>query len=187
MFRKLTAAATVLLILSCTTTRIRPVERGGIDRLKKFAAENEIKGLIVRIDKNEGPNPLKINGLPTVLVVNDKLELLYRQLGYSSRFKKGLKEAIDCNTVLCALDSEYLKAKSKYAGMYVNDLGLKDLDGGWHRLSSLVKKNSVAVIDIWATWCRPCLMVNKDIAELHEEYKGTDVRFVAINVDKIEE
>jgi hypothetical protein len=174
-------------MLSCTTTRTGPVERGGIERVKKFAAENEIKGLIVRIEKNEGSNKLKINGLPTVLVVNDKLELLYRQVGYSSRFKKELKEAIECNTVLCPLDSEYLKAKSRYAGMYVNDLGLRDLDGGWHRLSLLVKKNSVAVIDIWATWCRPCLMVNKDIGELHEEYKGTDVRFVAINVDKIEE
>ena len=187
MLRRLTAAAMVLLLLSCTTTRTRTVHRVGIEGVKKFAAENEVKGLIVRIDKNEGPNPLKITGLPTVLVVNDKLELLYRQLGYSSRFKKSLKEAIECNTVLCALDSEYLKEKSKYAGMYVKDLGLKDLDGGRYRLSSLVKKNSVAVIDIWATWCRPCPLVNKDIGELHEEYKGTEVRFVAINVDKIEE
>ena len=184
MFRRLTAAAMVLLILSCTSTRTKPVERGGIERVKKFAAENEMKGLVVRI---EGPNKLRINGLPTVLVVNDKLELLYKQVGHSSRFKKELKEAIECNTVFCALDSEYLKKKSRYAGMYVNDLGLKDFDGGWHRLSRLVKKNSVAVIDIWATWCRPCLMANKDIRELHEEYKGADVRFVAINVDKIEE
>ena len=184
MFRRLTAGAMVLLILSCTSTRTRTVELSGIERVKKFAAENEMKGLIVRI---EGPNKLGIKALPTVLVVNDKLELLYRQVGYSSRFKKSLKEAIECNTVLCALDSEYLKEKSKYAGMYVKDLGLKDLDGGRYRLSSLVKKNSVAVIDIWATWCRPCLLVNKDIGELHEEYKGTEVRFVAINVDKIEE
>lgn len=184
MFRNLTATALVLLLLSCTATRTRPVERSGIERLKKFAADNEMKGLVVRI---EGPNKLGIKGLPTVLVVNDKLELLYKQVGYSSRFKKGLKEAIDCNTVLCDVNSEYLKEKSKYAGMYVNDLGLKDLDGGRHRLSSLVKKNSVAVIDIWATWCRPCLMVNKDIRELHEEYKETDVSFVAINFDKIGE
>jgi len=184
MLRRLTSAAMVLLVLSCTTTRTRPVERSGIERLKKFAADNEMKGLVVRI---EGPNKLGIKGLPTVLLVNDKLELLYRQVGYSSRFKKGLKEAIDCNTVLCDVNSEYLKEKSKYAGMYVNDLGLKDLDGGRHRLSSLVKKNSVAVIDIWATWCRPCLMINKDIGQLHEEYKGTDVSFIAINVDKIGE
>jgi len=30
-------------------------------------------------------------------------------------------------------------------------------------------------------------MVNKDIRELHEEYKETDVSFIAINVDKIKE
>jgi len=184
MFRSLTTTALVLLLLSCTATRTRTVHRVGIEGLKKFAAENEMRGLVVRV---EGTNRLGIRVLPTVLLVNDKLELLYRQEGYSTKFKKSLKEAIDCNTVLCPLDSEYLKEKSKYAGMYVNDLGLRDLDGGRHQLSSLVKKNSVAVIDIWATWCRPCLMVNKDIGELHEEYKGTDVRFVAINVDKIEE
>ena len=61
-------------------------------------------------------------------------------------------------------------------------------DFGWgnhYQLSSIVKKNSVAVIDFWATWCKPCHLANKDIAELHEEYKDTDVTFIAVNVDKI--
>ena len=63
---------------------------------------------------------------------------------------------------------------------------MKDLDGNCHQLSLLVKKESVVVVDVWATWCKPCQLVSKDISELYDEYRDTNISFVAINVDKIE-
>lgn len=38
-------------------------------------------------------------------------------------------------------------------------------------------------VDIWATWCRPCLMQIPSLKEVEEKYKGTDIEFVSISVD----
>ena len=157
-----------------------------IDELKEFTTKHHIQGLVARLGNSDARQRLKINSLPTILVVNDKLEIVYKHTGYSSNFKKDLKEAIDCNTIFCALDSNYVKTKSKYSGMYINDLMLKDLSGNSYQLSTLIKENSIAVIDFWASWCKPCLSASKSIAELYKEYKDKDVAFIAINVDKIE-
>ena len=185
MIKKSMTVFILLLVSSCNFTISKTVKPITINELKKFAAEHNIKGLVTRVENSKGTHKLEINSFPTVLVVNDKLEIVYKHIGYSSLFKKDLKEAIDCNTIFCFLNSKYSKNKSKYSGMYINDLALKDLNGNHYRLSSIVKKDSVAVIDFWATWCKPCHLANKDIAELHEEYKDTDVTFIAVNVDKI--
>ena len=40
----------------------------------------------------------------------------------------------------------------------------------------------LVVIDIWASWCGPCMMLAPVIDELEAEY--TDVKFCKINVDE---
>lgn len=44
-------------------------------------------------------------------------------------------------------------------------------------------KGKVLYIDIWATWCRPCLQQLPAMKELEEKYRDTDVQFVSISVD----
>lgn len=39
------------------------------------------------------------------------------------------------------------------------------------------------LVDFWATWCKPCLMVAPIIEELAEEYSGK-VAFGKVNVDQ---
>ncbi len=39
------------------------------------------------------------------------------------------------------------------------------------------------LVDLWATWCRPCLMVAPILDELAEEYNGR-VSFVKVDVDQ---
>ena len=180
MVKKLLIAFVLLTASSCS------FKASTITEIRGFATRNNIKGLVARIEKNDGPHKLSTNSLPTVLVINDKLEIVYKSIGHSSLFKKMLKEAINCNSVYCDLNSAYFKNKSKYSGRHINDLTLKDLDGNCHRLSSLVKKDSLAVIDFWTTWCKPCQLASKDIGELYDEYKKTDITFIAINVDNIE-
>lgn len=38
------------------------------------------------------------------------------------------------------------------------------------------------VVDLWAAWCRPCLMVAPILDELAEEYDGR-INFVKVDVD----
>jgi len=46
-----------------------------------------------------------------------------------------------------------------------------------------VKKYSLMVVDFWAPWCGPCLVVSPMIEELAEEYSGK-VGFGKVNVDE---
>lgn len=55
---------------------------------------------------------------------------------------------------------------------------LRDAD-----FDGFVTKYSVAVIDCWAPWCGPCLMIAPTIEELAKEYKG-QIAFGKLNTDE---
>ena len=55
-------------------------------------------------------------------------------------------------------------------------------DGSKTSLTDLVAENGKpVVVNLWATWCTPCLEEMPDIQEAHETH-GADVRFLGINV-----
>ncbi len=47
----------------------------------------------------------------------------------------------------------------------------------------VLKANKPVLVDLWATWCKPCLMVAPVIDELAEEYNGK-INFVKVDVDQ---
>jgi len=49
--------------------------------------------------------------------------------------------------------------------------------------ATVIQKFPVVVVDCWAPWCRPCLMVAPIVAELAQDYTGKIV-FCKLNVDK---
>lgn len=44
----------------------------------------------------------------------------------------------------------------------------------------------VVVIDLWATWCGPCRLQAKYLEQIHEEYDGQGVQFLAIDTGEDE-
>ena len=67
-------------------------------------------------------------------------------------------------------------------GKPVPDTVLETLDGGQVQLSSLFGK--VLYIDVWATWCGPCLNEAPYFKALAEKYKDDDrICFISLSVD----
>jgi len=52
-----------------------------------------------------------------------------------------------------------------------------------NRISLAGLKGKYVFIDIWATWCRPCLQQLPAMKELEEKYRGQNIEFVSISVD----
>lgn len=55
------------------------------------------------------------------------------------------------------------------------------VDGQPVTLASLV--GQVVVLNVWATWCRPCLEEIPQLAALHEQYGNRGVRVVGVSID----
>jgi thiol-disulfide isomerase/thioredoxin len=57
--------------------------------------------------------------------------------------------------------------------------------GGKTSLESL--KGKYVYIDIWATWCEPCLKEVPSLQKVEERYLGKNIEFVSISVDNIKD
>ena len=57
----------------------------------------------------------------------------------------------------------------------------RDLDGEPVALDDL--RGEVVLLNIWATWCPPCLEEMPSMQRLHEEMSGEGLRVVAVSID----
>lgn len=56
-------------------------------------------------------------------------------------------------------------------------------------VKELVKNNDsekLRLINVWATWCGPCVMEYPDFIDIHRMYGARDFEFVSISADKLE-
>ncbi|GAA4302509.1 TlpA family protein disulfide reductase [Aestuariibaculum suncheonense] len=98
----------------------------------------------------------------------EKLEKKYLHLfksGYSLQRLKKLQEQF-----------AYLKDSSK-----TPNFEFQKLDDEIVPLSNYYGK--LIVIDVWATWCGPCMKARPDFEALAEEMKDEDVTFIGVSVD----
>jgi thiol-disulfide isomerase/thioredoxin len=70
-------------------------------------------------------------------------------------------------------------------GNLLPDFSVIDANGAERKLSDL--RGSVLYVDLWATWCMPCIASMKASAELRKEMTGQNITFVYICLDDAEE
>jgi cytochrome c biogenesis protein CcmG, thiol:disulfide interchange protein DsbE len=66
-------------------------------------------------------------------------------------------------------------------GSSAPDYTVRALDGSEVQLSSFL--GDVVLLNIWATWCLPCVREMPALQRLHEELEGQGLRIVAVSVD----
>jgi thiol-disulfide isomerase/thioredoxin len=87
------------------------------------------------------------------------------------------------NSKLISLAKKQLKAVSKTTvGTKSPSFTYNDVNGKEYRLSDF--KGKLVYIDVWATWCAPCIAQIPALKKLEQEYKDKDVVFVSISVDR---
>ncbi len=102
--------------------------------------------------------------------------------GIEDNYTRFLNEANNTsykNKITDLVERSQVLAKSKQAP----DFEFEDTSGNILKLSSFIGKKTY--IDVWATWCVPCLKEAIPLAELSNEF--TNINFIAISVDENKE
>ena len=79
------------------------------------------------------------------------------------------------------LTQRYQSAKETTSGNIAVDFDYENFNGGRTTLRDLSGK--LIYIDVWATWCGPCIKEMPALKELVNFYKGKDIEFVSISID----
>jgi thiol-disulfide isomerase/thioredoxin len=79
------------------------------------------------------------------------------------------------------LHKKYEKWDPILPGKEVPDFTFVNMEGDSVKLSGL--RGTLVYIDIWATWCGPCIAEHPHWDKLREEYKDKPVSFLTISVD----
>jgi len=65
------------------------------------------------------------------------------------------------------------------------DFTYPDKDGNEYSLSSF--KGNLVYVDVWATWCGPCIEQIPALQTLEKEYHGKNITFISISTDRDKE
>lgn len=83
------------------------------------------------------------------------------------------------------LNAVYTKASKFAPGQPALEFNYADLNGKMVSLKDF--RGKVVYLDLWASWCGPCLREIPDTKKLEEELKGKDVVFLCVSVDRDED
>ena len=75
-----------------------------------------------------------------------------------------------------------LSLKESGAGKMAINFTHEDVDGKPVSLTDF--KGKVVVVDVWATWCGPCIQEIPALKKLEEEFKDQDVVFMSVSIDE---
>ena len=99
------------------------------------------------------------------------LESIYKQMLSYSLDEKFKKE----------LTGKFEIVKNLAKGSPSPTFNYDNINGGKTSLESL--KGKFVYIDVWATWCGPCIAEIPALKEVEKEYHGKNIEFVSISID----
>lgn len=162
--------------------------------LKDFKYRNEylqfevFQSIIYALNKEEFRIKHNLKELPSELkeyILTDNLIDGFKKKGDVNSFAKSYYEHqknIKKKEYITALESIKNKYEKIIKGAEVTDLTFTNLNDDEVKLSDY--KGKVIVIDLWATWCGPCMTEKPFFEKIEEKYKDKNVVFLTVSIDK---
>jgi len=136
---------------------------------------NETVAFLTIVDENlpdgYAKNELMINQLRYGLKADDKLEEAYNIYKNSNPNPENLAQVTERYTLLKTLTKGKPSPEFTYENHKGGETSLKDLSGKY------------VYIDVWATWCGPCIREIPSLKIVEEEYHNKNIEFVSISID----
>ena len=61
------------------------------------------------------------------------------------------------------------------------------LDGKQVKLADVVAKNTITMVDFWASWCGPCRMEMPNVVEAYKQFHNKGLEIVGVSLDESKE
>ena len=115
---------------------------------------------------------LMFNYLRYGMKANEALESVYKLYKSSSQNSDNLSKVASSYKVLTKLTPGKASPKFIYENFIGGMTGLEDLAG------------KIVYIDVWATWCGPCLREIPALKSLENDYHNKNIAFVSLSIDE---
>lgn len=66
----------------------------------------------------------------------------------------------------------------------INDYAIRNLDRTPQSIQEEIARHQITVIDIWASWCGPCMHEMPNLVSLHTAYADRGLGIIGISLDK---
>ena len=157
------------------------VELGDRLMTRILQLENEVQFQLTEELVRENPNSIFSAHISTLVLGGsyEKGKKLYDLLGSKAR----------ASSWGVALKQRVEELERTAIGKNCPDFEMTGVNGEKFMMSSLLGssfKNSLVIIDFWASWCGPCRQEMKSLMERYKEFNGRGVQFLSISIDDSE-
>jgi thiol-disulfide isomerase/thioredoxin/stalled ribosome alternative rescue factor ArfA len=127
----------------------------------------------------------KIKNIKSTKIKDLMISMLFRQISLKNK-----KYKTDYPRILEMLTADQLKEKltAKFVGiqntkpeMPAPNFNYENHKGGTTSLKDL--KGKILYVEVWATWCGPCIKEMPALTQLIKDFKGQDIEFISISID----
>lgn len=94
-----------------------------------------------------------------------------------------MKEKCPKNELYLKLSKMRDDDKRTEVGRKFMDFTMNDTDGKPVRLSDIVKKNKITMIDFWASWCGSCKAEMPDVKKAYDKYRNRGFAILGVTLD----
>lgn len=94
-----------------------------------------------------------------------------------------LPEKTRNNSAIKSISSTIEQLKKNAVGQPYTDFEMTTPEGNSIKISDIVSKNKITVLDFWASWCGPCMAEAPDMVRLYQKVHAQGVEFVGVSLD----